>query len=61
MLARISADDVGDVTNVSSVEVPDAKVLKMVKRAGLTLEFEAGGSLKYRFKCGFCKLGLIWK
>ena len=38
MLARISADDVRDVINVSSAEVPDAKVLKMIKRAELILE-----------------------
>ena len=31
--ASISADDVRDVINVSSAEFPDAKVLKMVKRA----------------------------
>jgi len=34
-----SVDDVRDVINVSSVEVPDAKVLKMIKRAEVTLEF----------------------
>jgi hypothetical protein len=32
-LASVSVDDVPDVINVSSVEVPDVKVLKMVKRA----------------------------
>jgi len=35
-LASVSADDVRDVINVSSAEVPDAKVLKMVKRAEVT-------------------------
>ena len=30
-MANISADDIRDVVNVSSAEVPDAKVLKMIK------------------------------
>ena len=37
-MASVSTDDVRDVVNVSSAEVPDAKVLKMVKRAEVTLE-----------------------
>jgi hypothetical protein len=41
-LARVSVDDVCDVINVSSAEVPDSKVLKMVKRAEVTLDFETG-------------------
>jgi hypothetical protein len=44
-LASVSADDVRDVINVSSAEVPDVKVLKMIKRAEATLEFEAGLSI----------------
>ena len=36
-MASVGVDDVRDVINVSSVEVPDAKVLKMVKRAEVTL------------------------
>ena len=32
-MASVSVDDVRDVINVSSAEVPDVKVLKMVKRA----------------------------
>jgi len=39
-LAGVSVDDVRDVINVSSAEVPDAKVLKMIKRAEVTLEVE---------------------
>jgi len=38
-LASVAVDDVRDVVNVSSAEVPDAKVLKMIKRAEVTLEF----------------------
>jgi len=41
-VASVSVDDVRDVINVSIAEVPDAKVLKMIKRAGVTLELEAG-------------------
>jgi len=40
MLTSVSADDVRDVINVSPAEVPDAKVLKMIKRAEVTLELE---------------------
>jgi len=36
----VSVDDVRDVINVSSAEVPDAKVLKMMKPAEVTLELE---------------------
>jgi len=39
-VASVSVDDVRDVINVSSAEVPDAKVLKMIKRAEVTLELE---------------------
>jgi len=40
-------DDVRDVINVSSAEVPDAKVLKMIKRAEVTLELETGREIDY--------------
>jgi N-acetylglutamate synthase-like GNAT family acetyltransferase len=36
----VSADDVRDVINVTSEEVPDDKILKMIKRAEVTLELE---------------------
>ena len=32
-MASVSVDDVRGVINVSSVEIPDIKVLKMIKRA----------------------------
>jgi hypothetical protein len=44
-LASVSVDDVRDVVNVSSAEVPDAKVLKMIKRAEVTLELETNKKL----------------
>jgi len=47
MLPNVSADDVRDVINVSSAEVPDAKVLKMIKRAEVTLELEMGREIDY--------------
>jgi len=46
-LASVSVDDVRDVINVSSAEVPDAKVLKMVKRAEVTLELETSREIDY--------------
>jgi len=46
-VASVSVDDVRDVVNVSSAEVPDAKVLKMVKRAEVTLELEIGKEIDY--------------
>jgi len=46
-LASISVDDVRDVINVSSAEVPDAKVLKMIKRAEVTLELETSRDIDY--------------
>jgi len=39
-VASVGVDDVRDVINVSSAEVPDAKVLKMIKRAEVTLALE---------------------
>jgi len=46
-LASVAVDDVRDVINVSSAEVPDDKVLKMVKRAEVTLELETSREIDY--------------
>jgi len=46
-LATVSVDDVRDVINVSSAEVSDIKVLKMIKRAEVTLELETGKEIDY--------------
>ncbi len=46
-MASVSADDVRDAINVASAEIPDAKVLKMIKRAEVTLELETGTSVDY--------------
>jgi len=46
-LASVSVNDVRDVVNVSSAEVPDAKVLKMIKHAEVTLELETDKEITY--------------
>ena len=46
-MASVSADDVRDVINVSSAEVADVKILKMIKRAEVTLELETGRAIDY--------------
>lgn len=43
----MSVDAVRDVINVSDVDVPDAKVLKMIKRAEVTLELELSKEIDY--------------
>ena len=47
VLATVSADDVRDVINIPSVEIPDAKVLKMIKRAEVALELETSRQIDY--------------
>jgi hypothetical protein len=46
-LVSVSVDDVRDVINVSSAEVPDSKIAKMIKRAEVTLELEADREIDY--------------
>jgi len=46
-VASVSVDDIRDVVNVGSAEVPDAKVLKMIKRAKVTLEPETDKEINY--------------
>jgi hypothetical protein len=46
-LVSVSVDDVRDVINIGSAEVPDAKVLKMIKRAEVTLELELSKEIDY--------------
>ena len=43
----MSVDDVRDVINVSAGDVPDAKLLKMIKRSEVTLELELGKEIDY--------------
>ena len=46
-VASVSVDDVRDVINVSSAEIPDAKVLKMIRRAEVTLKLETSKKIDY--------------
>ena len=46
-MASVTADDVRDVINVSQADVPDSKILKMIKRAEVTLELETGKEIDY--------------
>ena len=46
-MASVTADDVRDVINVSQADVPDSKILKMVKRAEVTLELELNKEIDY--------------
>jgi len=46
-LTSVSVDDVRGVINVSSAEVPDAKVLKMIKRAEVTLKLETDKEIMF--------------
>ncbi len=41
-MAIVSLSDVRDAINVSAVDVPDDKLVKMVKRAEVTLSLELG-------------------
>jgi len=46
-LESVSVDDVRDVISVSATDVPDVKILKMIKRAEVTLELELGKEIDY--------------
>ena len=48
MLASVSTEDVRDVLHVTGAEIPDAKVLKMIKRAGVTLALELSADIDYQ-------------
>jgi hypothetical protein len=39
-LASVSADDVRDAINITSQEIPDHKIAKMIKRAEVTVALE---------------------
>ncbi len=46
-MAIVSVDDVRDVINISSADVPDVKITKMLKRAEVTLELEIEKEIDY--------------
>ena len=47
-MASVTVDNVRDVINISSADVPDAKITKMQKRADVTLELELGKEVDYQ-------------
>jgi hypothetical protein len=46
-LAIVAIDDVRDVINVSPADISDSKIVKMIKRAEVTLELETGREIDY--------------
>jgi hypothetical protein len=46
-LTSVTVDDVRDVVNVSPSDIPDSKIVKMIKRAKVTLELETGKEIDY--------------
>lgn len=46
-MADVSVEDVRDVLHVSEADIPDAKVLKMIKRAQVTLGLELSEDIDY--------------
>ena len=46
-MGSVSAADVRDALNLTPADIPDSKVLKMVKRAEVTLELELEKQIDY--------------
>ena len=46
-MASVTIEDVRDTINISAVDISDAKVLKMIKRAEVTLELELSKEIDY--------------
>ena len=46
-MANVSTEDVRDAINITSAEIPDDKIQKMIKRAEVTLELELGKQIDY--------------
>lgn len=46
-MASVTADDVRDTINVTSADIADAKIAKMLKKAETTLKLETGRSIDY--------------
>jgi hypothetical protein len=47
-LAAVSVEDVKDVLHLSDSDISDAKVLKMIRRAEVTLELELSTDIDYQ-------------
>jgi hypothetical protein len=46
-LANVSVDDVHDAINITTADIPDAKLVKMIKRAEIMLELELNKEIDY--------------
>ncbi|MCW3982812.1 MAG: hypothetical protein NWE96_02315 [Candidatus Bathyarchaeota archaeon] len=46
-MTAVSVDDVRDVLQISEADIPDAKVLKMIKRAEVALGLELSREIDY--------------
>lgn len=46
-LTGVGCNDVRDVIHITSTDIPDAKIAKMLKRAEVTLELETGEEIDY--------------
>jgi hypothetical protein len=46
-MASVTVDDVRDVLHIADADIPDDKVLKMVKRAAVTLGLELNSQIDY--------------
>ena len=47
-MANVTINDVRDVINISSTDISDEKLLKMIKRAQVMLELELGREIDYQ-------------
>ncbi len=46
-MTNVSTDDVQDVINVTETDIPNNKILKMIKRAEIILELELNKEIDY--------------
>ena len=46
-MASVSLEDVRDILHVDASDIPDAQVLKMIKRSAVTLALELSESIDY--------------
>ena len=47
-MGSVSAEDIRDTLNLKDSDISDAKVLKMIKRAEVTLELELSADIDYQ-------------
>lgn|GEM_PF-3539076 len=46
-MAKVTTEDVRDVINITTAEIPDEKIQKMIKRAETTLALELSKEIDY--------------